>query len=97
MMADWDVDDHLSWNIGSCSGEGTGAGPYGIKGMLINAHRCCLAPGNYTLTCKSENRYNWWQGYLEIQGRKYCHDYIGYKALRHVQIIGKIAKIHFHS
>ena len=54
--------------------------------------RCCLAHGNYTLACKNKEKPDgWYGGYLEIQGRVYCDDFVGYKGLRELTISEKNA------
>ena len=36
---------------------------------------CCLAPDTYTLECKCSFGDGWHEGYLEIDGVKYCDDF----------------------
>ena len=37
---------------------------------------CCLNPGVYTLKCKNEEDDGWYGGFLEIQGKHYCKDFL---------------------
>ena len=79
------VDDLVSWNIGSCSNT---TYIYNVDaGSEVNVDRCCIKKGDYILSCKSNNQHSWKQGYLEIQGRRYCNDFVGYRALRRVKIL----------
>ena len=36
---------------------------------------CCLSPGTYTLICKCSYGDGWHNGYVEIDGTKYCQDF----------------------
>ena len=36
---------------------------------------CCLLPGAYTLICKCSYGDGWHNGYIEIDGTKYCQDF----------------------
>jgi len=38
---------------------------------------CCLSPGTYTLICKCSYGDGWHNGYIEIDGTKYCEDFLG--------------------
>ena len=81
------VDNKLTWRIGHCT---NGLYSSSNEGKKVNTDRCCLAPGIYTLMCSSDNKYSWRQGHVEIQGVKYCNDFIGYMAMRRIEIFGKI-------
>ena len=50
---------------------------------------CCLAPGNYILTCRDTGKNGWGGGFVEIQGHKYCHDFVGYSSMQKVTVFGK--------
>ena len=64
--------------------------------------RCCLQPGSYTLVCENnvlirrndrEVEYVGWYGsFIEIQGQKYCDDFVGHKAMRRVEVRGIIGE-----
>ena len=72
----------VGWDLGSCSSAQSYSGPKQYT------ERCCLAPGEYTLTCKAGEGINWRGGFMEIQRHKYCDDFIGYKAMQKVTISG---------
>ena len=83
---DFSVEVHnaqfTSWNFGSCCN---------VQKYEFNdqyTERCCLAPGEYTLTCKTSYGNGWPGGFMEIQGHRYCDDFRGYKAMRRVKISG---------
>ena len=45
--------------------------------------RCCLSPGRHTLTCINKKSELGWENFtLEIDGKRYCDDFIGFKAMR---------------
>ena len=71
----------IAWSIGSLSG-----GPYGDNTNYTE--RYCLAPGEYTLTCRNQVARGWFGGFLEIQGHKYCQDFLEYTAMRKITILG---------
>ena len=78
-------DNFISWSLGSCTSDDD----YEISdnlGYTLNVVRCCLAPGEHILTCKAASRMTWLTGYILIDGRKYCNDFIGLKAFRRLQI-----------
>ena len=51
--------------------------------------QCCLTPGRYVLTCQNDKGpFGWGNASVEIQGQKYCNDFIGRKARRIVMIAG---------
>ena len=77
------------WSIGSCSSDAFQT-KYTNHDVNTNFGRCCLPIGEYVLICESESPYSWRQGFVEIQGRKYCDDFMGYKALRLVNITGSL-------
>ena len=80
------IDNTLSWRIGHCSSR-----EYkdSLSREIINTYRCCLAPGEHILTCEASGQFHWRQSYVLIQGRKYCNDFIGFKALRRITIFRK--------
>ena len=76
------------WNFGPCSS----AKHYNVDAQYIET--CCLAPGNHTLTCDTkEEALGWTYAFLEIKGRRYCDDFITYKAMRRISIEGKLNAI----
>ena len=76
----------VEWNLGSCSSTDL-LGNQDRK--TIYSKRCCLEPGEYILSCRSQLPHGWNGGYIEFQGRRYCDDFIGYVAMRRVVIKGK--------
>ena len=81
------VENTLSWRIGHCN---SGKYQHFLGGSLyINTYRCCLTPGKHILTCKAGGQFHWRQGYVLLQGRKYCQDFIGFTALRRITIFRK--------
>ena len=60
--------------------------------MSDYTEKCCLAPGTYTLDCKCSYGDGWHEGYLEIDGVKYCNDFSeGYSKTVEVTIVqGKV-------
>ena len=74
----------MKWSLGNCSSS------YEYRRIDFgHSERCCLTPGMYTLTCENtKTPVGWYDGYVEIQGHKYCHDFMGYKAMRQITIAG---------
>ena len=72
------------WSLGSC---------YGPKFGWKWAHfydRCCLPEGQYTLTCRNtKSKYGWGNVAIEINGKRYCDDFVGFKAMRIISIEGR--------
>ena len=92
-----------TWNIGACSkaiSGNTEPGPNN-EGYIINVanrpydytiQRCCLSPKTYDLTCRDtfEKEMDGWNGgAIEIQGHKYCDDFVEKSVKRKVAIQGK--------
>ena len=49
---------------------------------------CCLNPAAYDLICKNSAGDGWEGGFIEIQGKIYCEDFIsGYDITKHVTIV----------
>ena len=75
----------IEWQLGTCNSRD-------IKDIWPNTkyiHRCCLRPGQYTLTCIRKNGpYGWNEGFVEIQGHRYCDDFLSYKLMQKVRIKG---------
>ena len=78
------------WRIGSCFGPGNIE--FSIPKYQPNElHfiRCCLPPGTYTLICKNtKSKYGWGSSKFTINGKRFCDDFVGFKALRTVLIEG---------
>ena len=97
------------WTMGPCYGptlftnySNTISGDYTPN--EIHYDRCCLPSGKYTLTCiNRKSTYGWGNVTFKIDGRKYCDDFIGFKAMETVLVQGKDKKskninkfIYFH-
>ena len=81
---------HFSWEwkLESCYGPKHG---FDYSPNEIHYDRCCLPPGQYTLTCiNRQSKYGWGNAFLEIDGKRYCDDFVGFKAMRKVSVLGKI-------
>ena len=79
----------LRWTFGSCSSS------LNYDNFLGHLHsyteRCCLPPGEHTLACNGNKKYEGWaDSSLEIQGRQYCDDFIGYEAMRRIIVTGSV-------
>ena len=76
------------WELGTCkSPEET----FTLEDAELDAYvdQCCLKPGRYVLTCQNDKGpFGWGNASIEIQGQKYCNDFIGGKARRIVMITG---------
>ena len=77
------TDAHLlKWSLGACSNskEYTNDKEFVEEG-------CYLAPGKHTLNCCNiKQPYGWKKGFIVINGHRFCDDFMGYKALRHIFI-----------
>ena len=73
------------WNFGSChSSEGY------TRYASQYTERCCLAEGQeYVLACQTSLPGGWKDGFVEVQGHKYCDDFITSKAMYKIEILGK--------
>ena len=80
------------WNIGSCSS--AGIYPEWLPNKMGDVTRtfvrsCWLVPGQHVLECYSKNySAGWTNAYIEIQGHRYCDDFISIKAFRNIIIAG---------
>ena len=86
-----DNDEALSlpqWSMGSCHGP-----PYGWTYFSneVVFDKCCLRPGKYTLICRNvRSKYGWVNTTFTINGKRYCDDFVGFKAMRTVFIEGSV-------
>ena len=62
----------ISWNLGSCQSKRQGYGSYARY-----VEQCCLPTGSYTLQCKDSASNGWHGGYIEVDGQKYCDNFLG--------------------
>ena len=75
------------WTLGSCFGP-----KMGLKYLSNEVwyDRCCLPEGQYTLTCSNtKSKYGWGNAAFEINGKRYCDDFVGFKAMRTISIEGR--------
>ena len=76
--------DIMWWRLGTCEKVGP---PYERWKKYIQ--RCCLKQQDHILTCiNKKNPYGWGDGYIEIQGHRYCDDFLGYKSMQKITIRG---------
>ena len=81
----------LDWELGSCYGpksleKGT-IMDYGYESYF---DRCCLPSGRHVLICHNRlGPFGWGESSIEILGHRYCNDFVGYKALRKLELSGK--------
>ena len=68
-MTTTDFGDEYSWSLGTCSGNQA----YGDN--MEYTEECCLNAGVYTLKCKDSNNNGWDNGFIDIQGTKYCENF----------------------
>ena len=72
------------WILGNCNG-------YPFESDSQHIERCCLMPGRHVLICRnSKTAFGWGNAFIEIQGQKYCDDFIGNEARRIVTITGNV-------
>ena len=100
----------IKWTIGQCISSISYDSPH-FRGFMsaqfVYTKRCCIEEKQYTLTCEIKDmrkkHEGWAESYLTIQGRQYCHDFVGYSALRKVSINGILSiqstqvRIHINS
>ena len=74
------------WTLGSCSG------PKWTISYDENEYyydRCCLLPGRHSLTCiNKKSEFGWGNIKFEINGKQYCDDFVGFKAMRTILVEG---------
>ena len=53
--------------------------------------RCCLQPGLHRLKCYNNDAHalGWKNAHIEIEGHRYCDDFITNVAMRAINILGK--------
>ena len=89
------VDFLRQWTLGSCSGptyNGTS-----ISSTTTYYDRCCLTPGQYTLTCHNvQSKYGWGNATFEIDGKGYCDDFVGFKAMRTLFVKGRVYQMSYN-
>ena len=86
-----------NWKLDSCYGPKRYGSNMSIKryensmeSIQIHHDRCCLLPGKYTLVCmNTKSTYGWGNVTFEIDDKRYCDDFVGYKAMRKISVEGK--------
>ena len=79
------LDMGITWSLGKCSS----AIPYfRPNGYRTYTERCCLEPGPHTLVCSSKYPEGWMGALLEVGKNQYCHDFVGFRALRQLSFEG---------
>ena len=74
------------WRMGPCYGPKRGLK---YQWTTIDHDRCCLLPGQCTLTCiNKKSIYGWGNIRFEIDGKRYCDDFIGFQTMRKVLVQG---------
>ena len=72
----------LEWQIGACY---SNRNWYQTFEKYIE--RCCITPGQHTLTCINKQQpFGWGTGYIEIQGHRYCDDFMSYRLMQKITI-----------
>ena len=81
---------NVSWMLDTCFSANMLVCEFGFhcKYDLQYIDRCCLPPGDYTLTCRDSGGDGWNGAIMEIQRHRYCDDFVGYKAMRRITISG---------
>ena len=71
------------WTLESCNNGWTG------NENETHYFRCCLQPGQHTLTCiNKKSEFGWGNVTFEIDGKRYCDDFVGFKAMRSILFEG---------
>lgn len=70
------------WRLGTCNST-----RFEYNNFKKYFQRCCLKPSEQTLTCiNTKNPYGWDGGYIEIQGHRYCNDFMSYRLTQKITI-----------
>ena len=76
--------ENSEWHLGPCNSIGIV-----YENHKKHIQRCCLEPGQQTLTCINiRYPFGWDDGYIEIQGHRYCNDFMSYKIIQRITIKG---------
>ena len=76
------------WTLGSCYGPHH---EYPYERYPFQSDLCCLSPGRHTLTCiNKKSELGWGNVMFKIDEKRYCDDFVGFKAMRTILIEGKI-------
>ena len=98
----------MKWALGKCRGRSHYYKTMGLLHTIVrhndlmhtNIERCCNVPGQHMLKCEikrsREKDQGWAENFIEIQGHRYCHDFVGYSGLRRINLIGMTRKIRYY-
>ena len=67
--------NEISWTLGTCSSNQV----YG-NGQTIS-HTCCLSGGKHSLTCSDSFGDGWNGGYITIENKEYCKDFLALNSM----------------
>ena len=76
--------DWFEWVYGPCASSQVYTSA-GVNREYVE--RCCLAPGQYLLTCKAKRGVGL-SGNLQIDSNTYCDDFYGYITMEKIVILG---------
>ena len=75
----------MRWEFANCHNSVTKW--YEDYSPTLEIHKCCVEPGNYTLTCYNTKKPMGWKGgYMEFLGHRYCDDFMGFGSSRGIKI-----------
>ena len=78
----------VKWKFGRCSSSNYTFSNHGLAVTYIE--RCWLKQGRQRLTCfKDDQSLGWKDTTIEIEGHTYCDDFITFKAMRQIEVLGK--------
>ena len=74
----------IEWSLGTCNSKEV---TYEDNKQYL--HKCCMKPGKYVLRCINKRApYGWNDSYIEIQGHRYCDDFVSYRIMQTISIKG---------
>ena len=81
----WGMKARYEWELGLCIPShkyDSGSDKY--------TEKCCIPNGNYVLSCRKNNDDLGWllNNFIEVGRHHFCDDYVGYIALRAINIPG---------
>jgi len=65
--------NEVTWDLAGVSGCDSGNLYFGDNGFY--EFECCIPDGSFTLNCQDSYHDGWHNGYLEIEGHKFCDDF----------------------
>ena len=73
---------YSEWQLGECNGNETK-----YDNFKTYFEKCCLKFAQHTLTCINKKYPSGWDfGYIEIQGHRYCDDFMSYRMMQRITI-----------